>query len=147
MKEEYRERKQSILDFTSIFKDNYTRDYVERMLGINDFPRGEQTIRFHMQLVKDGERYVPLGIGIDGKRIESNVDIHIGSKSIEQLNGGTLWGEDEPIMYFCHKYFELLHKGTPINDILKLDNGEIIEYKPSIISSVKRLARSQKKSQ
>lgn len=129
VEKEYADRRKSISGFVAGWENEIHKDYVARLLGINEFARGDETIRFNIPVVKDGEYYEPLGIGAEGKIVNSTIDIHIDSCGICQTNGGLVFEDYNVIRYFCHKHFELLLKKIPISEIIKIDNGEIINYK------------------
>lgn len=102
-------------------KNPEIKRYLTEILGLYNYPRGNETIRFHITLIEEGTKQ------------DYTVDIHINNESIKKIwSPGHFYEELKIIEYFCHQYFELLYRHIPIEEILKKDAGNTIIYKQNL---------------
>lgn len=97
-----------------------------------DYPKGNNTIRFHIFSESQGVMQIDVSINQTGIR-EIREDCRITED------------EQETILYFCRIYFKLLNNKTPIKEILKIDNGATIAYRPFIIPTLSENVESVKR--
>lgn len=123
MTEFYKKRE----EFEKNFGKSLYKKHLKAQFRIDDVPRGNQIVRFYIPILKNG------------KNSDVSMDIHLDDCGIAQITGESCIKEEyEPIIYFCNKYYELLRNRISIDEIIKLDCGEIIDYKNISNSLIKK---------
>lgn len=89
------------------------------MLGVRPLEKDIEVIRFYVKSKNVEEDYIKVDIKIDKEKIREV----ILNKEINDY---------EPFKYFINKYFSLIKENAPLEDIMAIDNGHILNYYPSI---------------
>lgn len=115
---EYKEKKDRIMKYINLNYSPYERENVLNMYGIDNGPKGDDSIRFYV-----------IGENKNGKKVSTHIDFNLNDTHIVEICCDDVETECiEELRYFCNRYFQLLRKHTLVKDILSLDMGESINY-------------------